>query len=125
LAEELEGLARSEKRELENRLEELLMHLLKWQYQPQKRQEGHSWLDSVRKQRGALARLLRDHHALRTQVPELLDEIYPGARAGAIEEMEDRGPLRRHEIARHPLPLPCPWTDAQVLDDDFWPEPEA
>jgi hypothetical protein len=40
LAEELEGLARSETRELENRLEELLLHLLKWQYQPQNRQEG-------------------------------------------------------------------------------------
>ena len=42
LAEELEGLAKSDKRELEHRLEVLVIHLLKWQDQPGGRLTGHS-----------------------------------------------------------------------------------
>jgi hypothetical protein len=37
LIEEVEDLARSEKREIKSRLRVLLMHLLKWQYQPHRR----------------------------------------------------------------------------------------
>jgi hypothetical protein len=45
LVEEIESLGRSEKRELESRLKVLLIHLLKWQYQANKRdQHGHNWL---------------------------------------------------------------------------------
>jgi hypothetical protein len=40
LAEEIESVGRSAKRELGNRLEVLLAHLLKWQYQPEGRREG-------------------------------------------------------------------------------------
>ncbi len=40
LAEEVEGLGRGEVRELESRLEVLLVHLLKWRYQPKKRRRS-------------------------------------------------------------------------------------
>jgi hypothetical protein len=42
LAEELESLGKSQKRELESCLEVLVMHLLKWQCQPLRRQESPS-----------------------------------------------------------------------------------
>jgi hypothetical protein len=45
IIEEIETMGRSEKRSLESRLIELLQHLLKWEYQPQRR--GRSW--SLRK----------------------------------------------------------------------------
>jgi hypothetical protein len=47
LAEELESLGQSTKRELVNRLVVLVMHLLKWRYQPEGRRQGHSWEDTI------------------------------------------------------------------------------
>jgi hypothetical protein len=47
LAEEIASVGRSEKRELGHRLEVLLTHLLKWQYRPEGRWEGHSWEDTI------------------------------------------------------------------------------
>ena len=61
LAEEIESVGRSEKRELGNRLEVLLTHLLKWQYQPEGRREGHSWADTIWEQRRQLIALLQAH----------------------------------------------------------------
>src|SRR5690242_16183984 len=71
LAEELEGLARRDKRELERRLETLMVHLLKWQYQPERRVEGHSWSDTIHEQRNQLHLLLRDNPSFRRLVPAL------------------------------------------------------
>jgi hypothetical protein len=58
LAEEIESVGRSEKRELGNLLEVLLTHLLKWQYQSEGRRGGHSWEDTIWEQRRQLAALL-------------------------------------------------------------------
>lgn len=46
IAEEIESMGRSEKRELFSRLVILMMHLLKWQYQPMRR--GHSWQATIK-----------------------------------------------------------------------------
>src|SRR5262245_15403138 len=58
LAEEVESLGKSQQRELSSRLDVLLMHLLKWQYQPERRQIGQSWRSTIRTQRRELQRLL-------------------------------------------------------------------
>jgi hypothetical protein len=138
LVEELEGLARTDKRKLESRLEVLVMHLLKWKYQPQGHLDSHSWYDTILDQRNQLARLLRDNPSLRRQVPALLPEVYDNARQRAIGEMGPAGPLQMpathgpaergrldlRDLARRSLlPMACPWTDSQILDKDFWPEP--
>ena len=49
LIEELENMGASEKRELISRLEILLIHLLKWQYQPAL--QSRSWLLTIEEQR--------------------------------------------------------------------------
>src|SRR5690554_6436163 len=49
LIEELEDMGGSERNELENRLTVLLMHLLKWKYQPNYR--GRSWQLTLKEQR--------------------------------------------------------------------------
>lgn len=49
LIEEIETMGRSEKRELQSRLMVLLVHLLKWKYQPARR--GRSWLLTIKGQR--------------------------------------------------------------------------
>jgi len=112
-AEELESLGRSQKRELESRLEVLMMHLLKWCYQPERREDSHSWYDTIVEQRSQLARLLRDNPSLRPQVSTLLTEEYPNARRRAIGETQ---------IFAAVFPPACPWTADQVLDAEFWPK---
>jgi len=45
LIEEIEDLGKSERRGIASQLTRLLLHLLKWQYQPQRRSD--SWLDLI------------------------------------------------------------------------------
>lgn len=133
LAEELESLGRSQKRELESRLEVLVMHLLKWQAQPGLRVDSHSWYDTILEQRSQLHRLLRDNPSLRPLLPALLEEVYPTARQRAYGHIEPRvqallrpalrGNADWPEGSSQALPRTCPWTDVQILDTDFWPSP--
>ena len=113
LAEEIESVGRSQKRELGNRLEVLVMHLLKWRYQPKGRDDSHSWYDTIIEQRGQLQDLLIDSPSLQLQVFDLLIHRYPRARQRAIGETR---------LSAAAFPDACPWTAEQVLDDDFWPE---
>src|SRR5262249_4206936 len=93
LAEEIESLGKSERRALESHLEVLVLHLLKWQYQPGGRLTGHSWYDTIVEQRRQIARLLRDNHTFHAAAPDLLLDVYPSARQRAAVQMGDRGPL--------------------------------
>ena len=135
LAEEIESLGLSDRRALESDLEVLLIHLLKWQHQPEHRVAGHSWYDTITEHRGRIERLLRDSPSLRRQVPALLTERYPKARDRALMQMAPALPRRHDELlprtpkdllreAARAFPLlpTCPWTPTEVLDDDFWPE---
>ena len=139
LAEELESLGRSQKRALESRMEGLVMHLLKWAHQPDRRHDSHSWYDTIREHRNEIARLLRDTPSLKPQVAPILEEVYPEAHAWALGEMtsyawekqrrttfrEPRSFDRELDLEAFgivgPLPPQCPWTVGQILDNDFWP----
>src|SRR5215510_1676844 len=77
LAEELEALGKRDRRELEHRLEVLVMHLLKWRYQSERRERSRGWRSTIREQRRRLARLLQDSPSLRAEVPAFLDDGYP------------------------------------------------
>ena len=85
LAEELEALGKRDRRELEHRLEVLVMHLLKWRYQPERRERSRGWRSTIREQRRRLARLLQDSPSLRSEVPALLNDGYPHARGKALD----------------------------------------
>jgi len=84
VAEELESLMRKERRQLENRLEVLLLHLLKWDHQPARR--SNRWRASVEEQRTRIRRLLRDSPSLKREVESMARDVYPDAvRAASIE----------------------------------------
>jgi hypothetical protein len=70
IAEEIESLGRSERRELKSRLEVLLQHLLKWQYQSNRR--SGSWRNTIDEQRNRLTDLLQDSPSLRSYLAEVL-----------------------------------------------------
>src|SRR5215831_19655505 len=80
LAEEVESLGISQKHALGSHLKNLVMHLLKWHYQPSMRQTGHSWQSSILNARDEIASLLEDLPSLRPLVADLLTKRYPAAR---------------------------------------------
>jgi len=111
LAEEIESMGKSDRRELRSQLQRLTMHLLKWRYQPSER--SGSWRKSIRNARTEIQDVLDDSPSLRPQVSTLLATRYPKARVDAIDETG---------LLDTALPQDCPWTVEQILDDDFWPE---
>jgi hypothetical protein len=113
VAEELESLGKRDRRELGSRLQVLLLHLLKWQSQPGRREQSHSWHDTVVEQRDQIQDLLDDSPSLYPQLPALLAQRYVRARQKALHETG---------LPDMALPQQCPWTATQVLDAAFWPE---
>ena len=111
LAEEIESLGKRDRRAVESYLEVILLHLLKWAYQPDRR--GRSWEKSLLQARHRLAKLLRESPSLASQVPEFLHEGYPHARRLAAVETD---------LPLTTFPATCPWAGEQVLDEYFWPE---
>jgi hypothetical protein len=110
IAEEIESMGRSEKRELVNRLIVLLLHLLKWQYQPGLR--GSSWHSSIRVQRISLESHLQDNPSLKAVLPTAIIEAYRIARIEAENETR---------LPETTFPPSCPWPFEQISDENFWP----
>lgn len=111
LIEEIETMGRSEKRELKSRLRVLLMHLLKWQYQPE--HQCKSWRFTIYTQRNDVLEILTDSPSLKPHLLDILITIYPLAVKDAVEETG---------ILKSNFPSECPWTFEQIIDDDFFPE---
>jgi len=111
IAEEIESMGRSEKRELVNRLAVLLAHLLKWQSQPGLRRT--SWRLTVVEQRRRLARHMQGNPSLTTILPDAIDEAYDYARLAAQSETG---------LADSAFPATCPYSFDQVSDERFWPD---
>jgi len=112
LANEIEDMGRSERRELTNRLSVLLAHLLKWAVQPARR--VRSWLATIGEQRDQAELLLRDNPSLRPLLGEIVADGY---------RLGHRAAARETRLAATRFPALCPWTLEQVLDEGFLPEP--
>jgi predicted phage tail protein len=66
IAEEIEDVGKSEQRELANRMTVLIAHLLKWQFQPERR--GKNWEFTIRNQRKAIQIHLKQVPSLKTKL---------------------------------------------------------
>ena len=84
LIAEIESMGKSEKRELKSRLIVLLIHLIKWQYQPEKRSE--SWRSTITEQRICIEALLEDSPSLQPLLIEIFPDCYEKARSKASAE---------------------------------------
>jgi Domain of unknown function DUF29 len=84
LAEEVESLGARDHRELRRRLQRLVTHLLKWQYQPSRCQTGHSWQSTIRTQRQEIADLLEQSPSSATWIPYITE---PGNNVGSLTRM--------------------------------------
>ena len=86
LAEEIESLGREQFNKLESALRVLLLHLLKWDYQPERR--SRSWELSIKEQRIAVQDVLDDNPGLTPRIPEATARAYRRARIEAAKETE-------------------------------------
>lgn len=111
LIEEIADMGRSERRELENRLTLLIAHMLKWQYQPQRR--GNSWRLTIKGQRFQVEKCLRENPGLKSHLDTICVDAYYAARIQAAQETR---------LDESVFPINCPWTLAQISVNDFWPE---
>lgn len=113
LIEEIESMGASQRKAVKRRLLVLLMHLLRWQYQPgHKGRRPNSWRSTIRTQRNEIEIELSDSPSLRREVPDFIAYVYPRARKGAAEETG---------LALSTFPTDCPWTLEEVLDEDWLP----
>jgi Domain of unknown function DUF29 len=110
LVEEVENLARSEYRSLRSEAQRLLMHALKWRYQPDHRSD--SWRHSIEQARDEIAELLRENPRLQHRLAEAFSTGYRLARRQAARET--RLPLAT-------FPEPCRWPLDDVLTEDWLP----
>ncbi|MCP2729069.1 DUF29 domain-containing protein [Symplocastrum sp. BBK-W-15] len=106
--EEIEALGRKERQELRNRLAILLGHLLKWQFQPQKR--TNSWFGTIREQRIQIKLLLEDSPSLKSCLDEVFLAAYEIGLALAIKETQ---------LGEQVFPEASPYTLEQTLNPKF------
>jgi Domain of unknown function DUF29 len=111
IAEEIESIGKSQKRELISRLTVLLMHLLKWRYQSGLR--GRSWRLTIEQQRLGLEDHMGENPSLKSQLDEAMTKAYRHARIEAEGETH---------LPRSTFPLTCPFTFEEAMNPDFWPD---
>ena len=116
LAEELEEMAGLQRDTVVSLLRVVLLHLLKWRYSRVRRSD-RSWKVSIVAARVSVTDVLADSKTLKNELPALLAKAYRGARAIAGAEMG----MDKHDWQRL-FPDNCPWTEEQVLDEDFLPD---
>ena len=111
LIEEIEELGKSERRGIASQLTRLLLHLLKWHYQPQRRSD--SWLDSITDARTQIALAIEDSPSLREYPTQQLEESYQRACRQAVKQTG---------IDVSEFPEECPYSIDFVLSENWFPE---
>ncbi|AQH02097.1 hypothetical protein A9R05_23745 [Burkholderia sp. KK1] len=112
IAEEIEDVGKSEQRDFASRMAVLLAHLLKWQWQPDRR--GASWETTIRVQRAAIERRLKKTPSLKPMLDDddWISDMWGDARQQAAKEMN---------VGMAILPENCPWSMTDALSDEFLP----
>lgn len=111
LIEEIEDMGRSERRSLKSNLIVVLLHLLKWQFQRDRR--SGSWEGSIIEHRRPVREAVSDSPSLQPYLESIFAECYTQAVKQA--KAETGLPLET-------FPQQCPYELAEVMDDEFLPE---
>ena len=111
IAEEIESMGKTEKRELVSRLTVLLLHLLKLERQPAGR--SNPWRLSIANARDEIADLLDDNPSLKAIIGGVMTSAYRYARRKAAIETD---------LAEDAFPTQCPWNFVSAMDEGFWPD---
>jgi hypothetical protein len=106
--EEIEDMAKRERKALKSNLIVILLHLLKWHYQPESR--SGSWRGSMREHRRRVTDDLKDSPSLVPYCQAVFAECYTNAREQAADETE---------LPLETFPLDCPYTLEEVLNSSY------
>ena len=114
LIEEVEDMSKREISSLENRLVTLIMHLLKWQLQPEARGNSNSWEATIKQQRLKIKKLIKNMPSLKNHLEQLLsdDSVYQDA---VLEAIKETG------LDYTVFPSEIPYSQEQLLDNNFYP----
>ena len=110
VAEEIEGVAASQKREVRSRLRVICEHLLKWRHASRRRPQG--WRNTLDEQRRQLEELFEDSPSLRGFAERALPAAFANGRRDAERKVSVLGLSDDF----------CPWSLEQVLSIDFLPD---
>ena len=110
LIEEIEDMGRSEKRAVKSNLIIVLLHLLKYKYQPEKR--TNSWKSSIREHRRRLRDDFQVSPSLKRYMTEVFDECYQDGREQAADETG---------LPLNTFPTESPFTPTEALNPDYLP----
>jgi hypothetical protein len=110
LIEEIEDMGRSNKSALRSNLIVVLLHLLKWKYQPEKR--TNSWKFSIREHRRRLEEDFEDSPSLQNYYREVFPKCYANARKLAADETG---------LVLDIFPVESPFSPEEVSDAEFLP----
>jgi hypothetical protein len=113
VAEEIASVGNSEEYQIDSRMEVLIAHLLKWQFQPEKR--SNSWKASIVEQRVRIARVLKRSPSLKSYP---VGSVEGSFRIGVAEAIRETG------LPETVFPTVCPYSADQILDETFYPGPE-
>jgi hypothetical protein len=114
LLEEIESMGRSEKQALESNLEILLMHLLKYRYQPNL--QSNSWRFTIREHRSRIDKALKASPSLKRHLEQEFANCYQTAIELAAAETG---------LPLSTFPEDCPFKVDQTLNPQFLPDAEA
>ena len=112
IAEEIEDVGKSEQRELANRMAILLAHLLKWQYQPDRR--GASWQKTITGQRTSIIRRLEKTPGLKSSLND--SDWWSDAWLDACVIAE-----KETGVTLDTYPDQCPWTQSEIFTEGWTP----
>lgn len=88
----------------------LVVHLLTWQFQPQRR--SRSWTMTIDRERDDTEDREETNRALRKRASQIVEYVYPKAVRRAARETG---------LARDAFPAECPYTIEQLRDPDWMP----
>lgn len=111
LIEEIEDMGKSEKKAIKSNARILLMHLLKWKYQPNKRSK--SWKSSIIEHRKRIRDSFEDSPSLKVYFADNFDLFYQDAKDLAAVETE---------LPFETFPNECPFSPKDTLSSNYFPE---
>ena len=111
LIDEIEDMSRRECKALKSNLIVILLHLLKWQYQPDHR--SGSWQGSLREHRRHIKDDLRDSASLVPYLQKVLADCYTNASKQTADETG---------LPLETFPENCPYTSEHILNSEYLPD---
>ncbi|MBV9743625.1 MAG: DUF29 domain-containing protein [Acidobacteriia bacterium] len=111
VAEEIEDMGNEKKHTLKSQTRRLILHLLRWQFQPERRSE--SWIETIGNAGDEIDDVLTENPSLWPMTANLPSEVYPRAAKRAAQETG---------LPRKAFPPDCPYNFDQLVDDDFLPK---